>query len=152
MKKKSTMREIRNAVRNSRLRAQRINATSQPVSKINSKEKVTFEQGATRTHQTARFDLIPAIASLRRAKRFAKGAVEHGENNWRKGGAEFIKSCYAHLESHLNDLKINGNADDDNLAAMGWAVDALMWFEEFKPTEFERARIEINHAQKDGAM
>ena len=104
-----------------------------------SEQKQQFEGGATRSVKTARFDLVPGCAERRLAERYGLGAVKHGDNNWRQGGAEFIKGCVNHMQAHLADFKDHGNKDDDNLAAILWGAAALTWFEENKPEEFAKA-------------
>lgn len=113
------------------------------VAKEGEDTKQTLAGGATRTKSDVRFDLIPPEAVLRLARRFAQGAAKHGENNWRKGNWEFVVSCFAHLEHHLNKLKQNGNAGDDNLGAILWNATALAWYEVHRPDEFSRALMYI---------
>jgi dATP/dGTP diphosphohydrolase, N-terminal len=94
---------------------------------------VAFENGATRSEEKPRYDLIPDVAIRRLAERFALGARVHGENNWKGGGQKFVQQCKNHLAAHLWDYFQNGNHSDDNLGAILWNAAALCWFEEHPP-------------------
>lgn len=58
-------------------------------------KKLKLSGGASRTDDVkARHELIPPILSDLLAERFALGAKNHGVNNWKDGGADFILSCF----------------------------------------------------------
>lgn len=111
--------------------------------------KVSHEGGATRTVAKTRFDLVPAEAEHRVALRYGQGAEKHGENNWKKGGKDFIKSCLAHAQAHLNAFKQSGNKLDDNLGAALWNISSLCWFESHKPEEFAAALRELQEGNNE---
>lgn len=46
-----------------------------------------FAGGATRSQKDVRYDLIPPEAEEALARRYALGAMKHGANNWKLGGA-----------------------------------------------------------------
>jgi hypothetical protein len=103
-------------------------------------EKAVFEGGATRSAKLERYDLIPPEAEQCEAKRFGIGAIAHGENNWKNGGAEFIAQVINHMRAHLNSLQINGPLHtDDDIGAIRWGTAALAWFRAHKPDEFLKA-------------
>jgi hypothetical protein len=106
-------------------------------------EKAVFENGATRSQTSIRYDLVPTPPHRRNAARFGLGAAKHGEHNWEKGGKDFIVSCINHLEAHLYAFKQSGNLDDDNLAAIATNAYFLMWFEEMKMGEFQKALLDV---------
>jgi hypothetical protein len=92
-------------------------------------QKDKYEGGASRNKLNYRFDLIPPAGIERIAARFELGVKSHGENNWRKGGPDFVKASVNHMVAHVMDYLENGNDTDDNLGAIGWAVCALAHFE-----------------------
>ncbi len=77
-----------------------------------------YEGGATRSVVEGRYDLIPKTAIEALGRRLKLGVERHGENNWRKGGAEFRKATINHLMKHLLDYIENGNANDANTDAI----------------------------------
>lgn len=93
------------------------------------KELVRYVGGATRSadSEDVRFDLIPVVPHRRHARRWAEGATIHGEHNWKQGMP--VTVILNHLENHLNEWKA-GRRNDDHLAAVAWAVYALMECEE----------------------
>jgi hypothetical protein len=92
------------------------------------KEKYRTASGATSSRLKLRFDLVPEIFNVRIAQRYTFGAEKHGEYNYRKGLTDpsYLQERIAHLRSHLSDFLLNGNTNDDNLAAIGWCVSFLM--------------------------
>lgn len=102
--------------------------------------KAVYEGGATRSAKAERFDLIPPEANIANARRFGLGAVKHGEENWKGGGAAFIRQCINHAFAHLNSLVQNGpHHGDDDIGAALTNTSMLAWFREHKPEEFRRA-------------
>jgi hypothetical protein len=91
--------------------------------------KQTYEGGATRSVVEERYDLIPKEAIDALARRLAVGAVRHGENNWRRGGAEFRKATINHLMKHLLNYIEHGNEDDANTDAIICNAAFLCYFE-----------------------
>jgi len=80
--------------------------------------------------------MIPPTALRRVARRYDLGAEKHGEGNWlqsltsEENALAFCKEAYNHLVEH--QMKMQGGLEpgDDHLAAIGWAVFALMAVEE----------------------
>jgi hypothetical protein len=95
--------------------------------------KAVFEDGSTRSALNERFDLIPKEAVAALGRRLELGAENHGENNWRVGGAEFRKATINHLMKHLLDYIEHGNANDDNTAAIICNAAFLCHFEAKDP-------------------
>jgi len=96
-------------------------------------ELVHFDSGATRSADVdadARYDLIPACALRRLAKRYGMGAKVHGDRNWEGGIPASV--TYAHIEEHLHRWA-DGDDSDDNLAAAAWGCFALMFYSEHCP-------------------
>jgi hypothetical protein len=107
-------------------------------------EKTAFEGGATRSAKTARYDLVPAEGTRAIAERYGVGAVKHGDNNWKQGGVEFIKATISHVYGHLDNLKATaGQAEDDDIGAIGWGATALAWFRVHTPEDYYKALGEI---------
>lgn len=74
-----------------------------------------------------RFDLLPAKAIRRIARHFEAGSLKYGDRNWEKGQpiSRFMDSALRHLFNHLD-----GQRDEDHLAAAGWNILAAMETEE----------------------
>lgn len=93
-----------------------------------------FSTGACRNvaDGKGRYDLIPPCSIRRLAQRSELGAKEHGDNNWKKGVPNYslFDSAFRHLMQAMN-----GEKDEDHLAACAWNVFALMWNEENKKGE-----------------
>lgn len=87
-----------------------------------------FTTGARRDVQEGkpRYDLIPVVALKRLALLYARGAVKYGEGNFEKGipfkrvMASLLRHAYQYLE---------GNCEEDHLAAVAWNAFALMFYE-----------------------
>lgn len=108
-----------------------------------------YEGGATRSQKLERYDLIPVETLTALAFRFGLGAVKHGENNWKGGDKNFIKSCLNHLQCHYVSLVHHGTStDDDDIGAMLWNVGVLAWFRAYKPLEFDLALLEMRAERK----
>lgn len=91
-----------------------------------------MDSGATRSKDADayRYDLITPHGMKRLAKRYADGAVTHGDRNWEKGIPASVN--LNHLEGHLQQWKA-GDTSEDHLAAIAWGVFALMHFEATMP-------------------
>lgn len=99
-----------------------------------------YEGGSTRSAKSVRYDLVPPELEEAVARRFAVGSIEHGDNNWRDGGADFILSCINHGRSHIASLIQNGPwHEDDDIGAILWNFGVLAWFRAHKPEEFKKA-------------
>ncbi len=80
-----------------------------------------FKTGSRRDSREGkgRFDLLPARALLRLARRFEDGAKNYGDRNWEKGQpvSRFIDSASRHINCYLA-----GERDEDHLAAAAWNI------------------------------
>lgn len=85
-----------------------------------------FASGAQRNDATGkgRYDLLPKEAIHALALRFEFGAKQHGDDNWKKGIPN--KSLYDSALRHLFQA-LNGEKDEDHLAACMWNVSALIY-------------------------
>ena len=93
-----------------------------------------LENGASRSHEAPRYELIPKAAIDRLAQRLTLGAGIHGDHNWKGGGPKFIEQTKRHLMEHfLNYLE--GATDDDHLAAVICNAAFLCHFEAHPPKE-----------------
>ncbi len=88
-----------------------------------------YEGGATRSKKVdgLRYDLISPIGLKRLAKRYHVGAEKHGARNWEKGVPKEI--VINHMFGHLVKYQ-EGNAFEDDLAAIAWNAFALMHYED----------------------
>ena len=96
-------------------------------------DKITLPSGSTRSADVPlelRYDLIPHCSLRRLARRYGEGAKQHGDNNWRRGQPLYV--VVQHLMEHLYRF-LEGDHDDDHLAAAAWGCFALMWYEEHLP-------------------
>ena len=102
-------------------------------------KKAKLENGATRTDDSdIHYNLIPQLIIDRLGARFTLGEYSHGADDWKKGGVEFILSCFSRFEGHKSRLLYSPSKDDD-VAAMMWNICVLAWFQANKPEEFEAA-------------
>jgi hypothetical protein len=92
-------------------------------------ERQQFATGAVRDRQAGkgRFDLLPALAVIRLARHFEKGAAKYGDRNWERGIplSRFLDSALRHLFAYLA-----GRDDEDHLVAAAWNLLAAMETEE----------------------
>lgn len=91
-----------------------------------------FDTGAVRDMQEGkgRCDLLPALALLRLARHYEAGANKYSARNWEKGIpiSVMLDSGLRHLFKYLD-----GQNDEDHLAAAAWNILGAMWMEEKKP-------------------
>ena len=91
-----------------------------------------FESGAVRDMQEGkgRCDLLPACSLLRLAKHYEAGAKKYEDRNWEKGIpiSVMIDSGLRHIFKYLD-----GQTDEDHLAAAAWNILGAMWMEEKHP-------------------
>lgn len=123
-----------------------IEVVSTPLISINS-SKEQYEGDSTRSKVGCRMDLIPGEGLLDIGQRFYLGSLIHGEQNWKNGGKEFIKSVINHMEIHIQNFKAGLETQDDHIGAIGWAATALSWFKIHKNKEFCDALNELNHGK-----
>jgi hypothetical protein len=66
-----------------------------------------FSSGAKSSGRKPRYDLIPAYALERIARRFELGAEKYGVNNWKKGAndPEFIMDRLNHAMEHIKKMQ-----------------------------------------------
>jgi hypothetical protein len=95
-------------------------------------EKVAFSSGATMSRLDERYDLICPVGLRRLAARYGLGVPKHGEFNWCSAGNDkaFQRARLNHMIRHMVAYLQEGNAKDDNLAAIAWGAFALMHYEE----------------------
>jgi len=72
-----------------------------------------FPSGATATAVPERYDLLPVKGLRRAAIAMGRGAVVHGENNWREGIP--IEVCINHAIKHVFDYQ-RGDTSEDHIA------------------------------------
>lgn len=111
-----------------------------------------FSCGAIRSDIKPNYHQIYPEFIRRVAKRHSLGSESYdspegkllgGTQNWHNGGKAFFTQAYNHLMDHLLIWKenIESGADfelDDDLAAVGWGVEVLMWAQDqgmFEPAE-----------------
>lgn len=109
------------------------------IAEMNEITKHIVAGGSTRSEQAPAYHLIPAAGPRRVAIRFKMGAVNHGEDNWKKSihagekeAREFCQEAYNHMIEHaLKMANRHRDSDtDDDLGAIGWAVCVLAYAED----------------------
>ena len=102
-------------------------------------KKDEYEGGATRDSREGkgRYDLISPLFLKRMAKVLEKGAVNHGENNWKKGipFSRLIDSSLRHISQYNEGLR-----DEDHIVQAACNLMFLIHFE-----EEGRKDLEIKH-------
>lgn len=103
-----------------------------------------FQTGAVRDggDGKGRCDLLPACALLRVAKRYEEGAKVYGDRNWEKGMpiSVLLDSGIRHLLKYMD-----GQMDEDHLAAAAWNILGAMWTEEKRPAMQDiKSRMDID--------
>jgi hypothetical protein len=94
-------------------------------------DKVKFPSGAVRSQlDDVRYDLISPFGLQRLAVRYALGAKNFGDNNWRKGMP--FSALLNHILHHLT-LYAAGDTEADHLAGAAWGLFAMMEQEETMP-------------------
>lgn len=87
-----------------------------------------FTSGAKTRKVGVEYRLLPMEGVRRIALRYTLGLARYGENNWKKGLRDeaFLNERKNHLVEHLLKYLEEGNAADDNLAAVVWGCFTLM--------------------------
>lgn len=92
-------------------------------------ERREFDTGSRRDVRKGkgRFDLINPIAMKRLARHYENGGVKYGDHNWELGQPimSYLDSAIRHLYSF-----IEGNREEDHLAAVAWNAFAAIYTEE----------------------
>jgi hypothetical protein len=112
-------------------------------------QRRTFETGAVRdmAEGKGRCDLLPACALIRLSKHYEAGAKKYADRNWEIGipVSVMIDSGMRHLLKYLD-----GQTDEDHLAAAAWNILGAMWMEEKKPELQDLpSRSGINSLEQD---
>lgn len=92
-------------------------------------ERREFDTGSRRDVRRGkgRFDLINPIALKRLAQHYENGARKYGDHNWELGQPimSYLDSAIRHLYTY-----IEGNREEDHLAAVMWNAAAAIYTEE----------------------
>ena len=119
---------------------------SSRAARINTKRVVETETtvepigAALSSHRAEYFNLISPHTIRRLAKRHTGGGVKYGIVQWRLGlnDAEYVADRFNHLWEHMLKFMESGDADDDNIGGMLWALDCLSEAERLCPDALER--------------
>jgi hypothetical protein len=92
-------------------------------------DRSEFSTGAVRDARAGkgRYDLIPFRAMRRIARHFENGAIKYGESNWRRG---IPMHCYLDSAIRHAYTYMEGNRDEDHLAAAAWNLVCALHTEE----------------------
>jgi hypothetical protein len=90
---------------------------------------------AASSYKALYYNLISPHTIRRLATRLTVGGKKYGIVQWRQGinDAEYVADRFNHLWEHLMDFMANGNATDDNIGGMLWALNCLSEVERLCP-------------------
>lgn len=92
-------------------------------------QRQEFATGSVRdtAEGKGRHDLVSPLAQIRLARHYENGCRKYGDRNWEKGQPlmRCIDSALRHIYKH-----IEGQRDEDHLAAAAWNIMAVIHFEE----------------------
>lgn len=99
-------------------------------------QRENFETGAKRDTDEGkpRYDLIPPLAERRVAMHYAKGAQKYEPWNWSLGMP--FSRFWASLKRHVAAFECGDN-EEDNLAAIVFAANSIMHFQECGRTDLD---------------
>jgi transcriptional regulator with XRE-family HTH domain len=94
--------------------------------------RVSFDSGAIREGRVGkgRYDLLTPVGLRRLAEWYELGAKKYDDRNWEKGLP--ISGCMESAMRHWVKY-MDGQTDEDHLAAIAWNVFSVMHFEEKMP-------------------
>lgn len=100
---------------------------------------VISRSGAKSSHEALYYHLIAPETIRRLALRMTEGSKKYGSVQWRRGlnDAEYVRDRFNHLWEHVLKLQQYGQAKDDNLGAMLWAINCLIEAERLCPKAFK---------------
>lgn len=95
---------------------------------------------AVSSHRAPFFNLVSPHTLRRLAERHTGGGLKYGIMQWRQGlnDAAYVADRFNHLWEHLLKFMENGNAEDDNIGGMLWALDCLSEVERLCPEALNR--------------
>ena len=96
-------------------------------------KRETYSTGAKRepvADKEMRPELFSPEALIRDAKWYAQGASKYGDRNWEKGIP--FTNCIGSMLRHIIKY-MNGQDDEDHLAAIRWNAGALCHYEKYNP-------------------
>lgn len=95
----------------------------------------TGTSAAQSSFKALNFNLISPQTIRRLAKRMSVGAAKYGSVQWRQGlnDAEYVADRFNHLFDHLLNFMEDGNATDDNIGGMLWALNCISEVERLAP-------------------
>lgn len=95
-------------------------------------ERQRFAEGAVRDTRVnkGRFDLLPPRCIKRLAQHYEHGATKYSDRNWELGqpSSRYMDSMLRHAFAYLD-----GQRDEDHLAAVLWNCMGIMYNEEYTP-------------------
>lgn len=83
--------------------------------------------GAKRDEYRLRYDLIPKFFIDELASIFEEG-LRYGQDNWKKGGEEFVADLINHVEDHYLRYT-DGDRSEKHLAKVAWNALARAWYD-----------------------
>lgn len=94
--------------------------------------RIDYGTGAIRetSEGKGRYDLISPEGLKRLAIWYENGAKKYADRNWEKGLP--ISRCFDSMQRHANKY-LEGDDEEDHLAAVVWNAFAIMHFEKYMP-------------------
>lgn len=126
--------------------------TKRAIEHETSKERIGSSPAAS-SHRALFYNLISPHTIRRLATRLTNGGKKYGIVQWRQGinDAEYVADRFNHLVNHLMNFMDNGNAEDDNIGGMLWALNALSEVERLCPEALKHV-VGISNVFGDAAI
>jgi hypothetical protein len=103
--------------------------------KCETKPGVKFEGGAQRSEFQPPYYLLEDCFLMATANRMRKGEIDHGRDNYKEGGPEFVLETYNHTMAHLLAIR-EGDLTDNHIEALCANAQILCWHAVNKPENF----------------
>ena len=111
-------------------------------------QREDFPTGSKRDTRSGkgRFDLLPPRCITRLAKHYENGAVKYGDRNWEKGqpSSRYMDSLLRHAFRYLD-----GERNEDHLAAVVWNAFGIMFNEEYTQEHDDLTDYSLQRANGD---
>lgn len=100
-------------------------------------EAVEFDGGGKSEMLGLGVSQIPLISLLEIGRRFKKGELRYGMDNWKSGDSSWLRERFEHAVKHLYLYGEGSTSGDDspieNLSAVAWFAVVAIWHEITKP-------------------
>jgi hypothetical protein len=94
-----------------------------------------YEGGAKSELLDLGISQIPLVSLLEIGRRFKKGELRYGRDNWKVGGEAWLRERFEHAIKHLYEYGEQTSGEDspiENLSAVAWFAIIAIWHEQQK--------------------